>query len=308
MTEGADNAFQLGTTHRAESNAEQQQSNNTTRNSTSSFSKTSWHTVGSSSGETLCRAVTQNDEQTVRQLLQTGANAETPGHDRKKPLLIASERGLIRIMEVLLSTGADVESQTHLTEPSALIRACEEGHEAAVQVLVEGYGANIEARRMDGYTPLFIAIESANESLVKYLLEHGANKSSVLPDGRTVMNCAEGNDSLLALLRKDLLLQGPEIGTEQRLPEPQFERIRPPLGPDDDTTQWSAAQKMQATYIAFVIGRREQRSRPISISVYDLLYGKGPDALAKEYTATARSEPTFTWYHIPANNVSVRVF
>lgn len=300
-------ASQQATTHRADSSAQQQeQGNNTTRRSSSNLSRTSWHTVGSGFRETLCQAVAEDDEETVRHLLQYGANAETPGDAGKKPLLIAAEKGLTGMMELLLSNGASVESQTDLTQPTALTRACEEGHGAAVQLLVES-GANVEARRRDGYTPLFIAVASANEILAKYLLQHGADKRSRLADGRTLEDFAQGNDSLLALLREDHLLQGPEIGPKQRSSKLQFKFVRPPEEPDD-TTQLSAAQSMQATIVNFFIGRREQRSQPISVSIYDLLYGKGPDGVSKTYTASARSSPTFTWYHIPANNVSVRTF
>lgn len=303
---GAGVAPQPATTQRAESNVEQQQQrgNDTARRSTLSLSTTSWHTVGSGLRETLCQAVAGNDEETVRHLLQRGANAETPGDAGKKPLFIAAGKGLIDMMELLLSNGASVESQTNLTQPTALIRACECGHEAAVHLLVEA-GANVEARRWDGYTPLFIAVASANESLVKYLLQHGADKRSRLPDGKTLEDCAQGNDSLLALLREDHLLQGPEIGPRKRSSKPEFKFVHPPAEPDD-AVQLSAAQSMQATIVTFFIGRREQRSQPISVSVYDLLYGRGPDAISKTYTANARSSPTFTWYHIPANNVSVR--
>lgn len=296
---------QQATTHRADPSVHQQQqgNNNTVRRSSSNFSRTSWHTVGSGFRETLCQAVAENDEETVRHLLQYGANVETPGDAGKKPLLIAAEKGLAGMMELLLSNGASVESQTDLNQPTALTRACEEGHEAAVHLLVES-GANVEARRRDGYTPLFIAVTSANEGLAKYLLQHGADKTSRLADGRNLEDFAQGNDSLLALLREDHLLQGPEIGPKPRSSKLQFKFVRPPEEPKD-TTQLSATQSMQATIVNFFIGRREQRSQPISVSVHDLLYGKGPDGVSKTYTANARSSPTFTWYHIPANNVSV---
>lgn len=259
--------------------------------------------MGSGLRETLCQAVAGNDVETVRRLLQRGAKTETPGDAGKKPLFIAAENGLTGMVELLLSNGASVESQTHLNQSTALVRACEEGHEAAVQLLVEA-GANVEARRPDGYTPLFIAVASANKSLVKYLLQHGADKESRLADGTTMRDRAQGNDSLIALLEDDHLLQGPEIGPRQRSSKLQL-LVRPPEEPDD-TTQLSAAQSMQATIVTFFIGRREQRSQPISVSVYELLYGKGPDALAETYTANATTSPTFTWYHLPANNVSMR--
>lgn len=301
---GAGAAPQPATTQRAAANVEQvQRGNDTARRSNPSLSTTSWHTVGSGLRETLCQAVAGDDEETVRHLLQHGANAETPGDARKKPLLIAAEKGLIGMMRLLLSNGASVEAQTDLTQLTALTRACENGNEAAVQLLVEA-GANMEARRWDGYTPLFIAVASANESLVKYLLQHGADKRSRLANGTTMEDCAQGNDSLLALLREDHLLQGPEIGPRQRSSQPEFKFVHPPAEPDD-AAQLSAAQSMQATIVTFFIGRREQRSQPISVSVYDLLYGKGPDAISKPYTTNAKSSPTFTWYHIPANNVSV---
>lgn len=283
--------------------AQQQQGSDITRRSNLSFSTTSWHTVGSGLREELCQAVAGNDEETVRHLLRHSANTETPGDAGKKPLFIAAEKGLIGMMELLLTNGASVESRTDLSQPTALMRACEEGHEAAVQVLVEA-GANIEASNGDGFTPLFIAVASANEGLVEYLLQHGADKTNRLADGTTMIDCAQGNDGLLSLLRRDHLLQGPQIGPEQRSPEPQVKFVRPPAEPDD-TAQLSAVQSMQATIVTFFIGHREQRSRPISVSVYDLLYGQGPDAASKTYNADARSSPRFTWYHMPANNVSV---
>ena len=57
---------------------------------------------------------------------------------------------------------------------SPLFFACLNGNETVVKYLVE-QGANINIEDRSGETPLCIAFSSGNEAVVKYLVEHGAN-------------------------------------------------------------------------------------------------------------------------------------
>ncbi|KAK0656301.1 hypothetical protein B0T16DRAFT_451888 [Cercophora newfieldiana] len=61
---------------------------------------------------------------------------------------------------------------------------------------------------------------------------------------------------------------------------------------------------LQATIVDFFIGASEQRIQ-VSTSVYDLIYGRGPHATmntARGYDLND-TEPSFRWYHLPANNL-----
>jgi len=120
----------------------------------------------------------------------------------KTPLGIACENGNESLVKYLLEHGANVNARSKKYEfihghhqsngrgyyykyyvdiTSPLDIACEKGNESLVQYLVE-HGANVNVRHIEKIegpirikTPLCTAWEKGNESLVKYLVEHGAN-------------------------------------------------------------------------------------------------------------------------------------
>lgn len=248
--------------------------------------------------------------------MEEGEPLETAASDGRKPLLIAAEKGFLRIVE-LLATSAALEAFNDVDHSTALIRACEEGHETVVKFLIER-GANIEAKGRNGWTPLLFSVASRNHNLVKYLLQHGADKAITSEGCDTLVDLAKGDDELLKILAQDYLLQGPEIGAKKSDPELHFKYVRAPEKPIH-FDRLHACEAIHAEVIQFFISQREQRSQPISVSIYDLIYGKGPKALfspsptsppfassgsPRTGNATGnRKQPTFTWYHIPANNV-----
>lgn len=214
----------------------------------------------------------------MRKLIKEGDSLETAAADGRKPLLIAAENGLLKIVE-LLATSASVEASNDLTHSTALICACQGGYGTVVKFLIEN-GANIEAQDKDGWTPLFFTVASRHHDLVKYLLQHGANKTAISGDGETVEDLAKDDDELLRILRLDRLLQGPEIGAKRSDPELYFRSVQVPEKPKDPEKA-AACEAIHAEVVLFYIGRREQRSQPVSVSIYDLIYGKGPNALLR---------------------------
>ncbi|KAJ0115642.1 uncharacterized protein J7T55_010465 [Diaporthe amygdali] len=261
----------------------------------------------------LHAAVENGDWELVNKLMEKGELLEVAAKDGRKPLLIAAEKGFVKIVE-LLASSASVESFNEVDHSTALIRACEQEHDAVVKFLIES-GANIEAKGKDGCTPLLITVKSRNYNLVKYLLQHGADKRVTLEDGKTAEVLAEDDEGLLKILRQNYLLQGPEIGAKKSDPELRFRYVRAPDEPKSHDKK-AACKAVQAEVVQFFIGRREERSQPLVVSVYELIYGKGPDALFNPPAMSpppgspigsrkdrgAKGQPTFTWYHIPANN------
>lgn len=261
----------------------------------------------------LHAAVEAGDHDQVQKLMDEDFALEDAASDGRKPLFIAAEKGFAKIVE-LLATRASIESLNDMQNSTALIRACEENQIAVVKILIER-GANIEAKRSDGWTPLLIAISSRNQDLLKYLLQHGADKTVVSEDGVSAERLAEDDEEITKILNQNFLLQGPKIGAKRSVPEPQPMNVRAPEKPRE--YKLAACEVFQAEVVQFFIGRHEQRSQPVRVSIYELIYGKGPDALfspplmspplaspdSSRASNTARGKPTFTWYHLPANNV-----
>ncbi|KAH8774562.1 ankyrin repeat-containing domain protein [Diaporthe sp. PMI_573] len=223
----------------------------------------------------LHAAVEAADEEQVQKLMDRGNLLESAAPDGRKPLVIAAEKGFVKIVELLLRS-ATAASFNDYDQSTALTRACEERHDAVVRLLIE-HGVDIESKSRDGRTPLLIAVSSKNRDLVQYLLRHGADKTVTSEDGTSVEHLAEGDEDLIKLLRENYLVQGPEIGVKRSDPESRFRHVRAPEMPTDD--KLAACEAIQAQVVQFFIGRREQRSQPVQVSVFELIYGKGPNAL-----------------------------
>ena len=179
------------------------------------------------------------------------------------------------------------------------------GHVAVAKTLLRA-GADIDARSPSGLTPLFCAVRRGDVQLVEYLLEHGANKKLHLDDGQTVEDFANGNPAIIGLLQSSQVLQGPPIKNPKST---DFERrfIQMPSLPAEVDKQ-DACHGFEATIIDFFLGEREERIQ-VSASIYDVLYGKGAEAIMESEKGTMMGEQQaqFRWYHLPANNVGIPI-
>jgi TPR repeat protein len=81
----------------------------------------------------LFRAASNGDSEKVKLLLKLGADTEKTSKD-VTPLLIASYKGHVRIVEILLENGANVNYET-LRGSTPLIAAIDQGHTEVVRIL-----------------------------------------------------------------------------------------------------------------------------------------------------------------------------
>lgn len=151
------------------------------------------------------------DVQTVRRLLDAGADVNQQDKEGRTPLYLATQEGYMEVMELLIARGADVNQGTghdpgefaplyvaascgrgdaidllvrrgakvdarvdSSATPSPLYAAAQEGHRDAVAALVAA-GAKINGPDYQGRTPLLAAAVHGHRDVVQFLLEKGAD-------------------------------------------------------------------------------------------------------------------------------------
>jgi ankyrin repeat protein len=156
----------------------------------------------------------------IRQLIAAGADVDAKLKGKIKhrgsfdmrwtdlkggtPFLRAAWNGDIEVMRLLLESGADPYVATESGETALLllagsgwplgqgyIRPDEEIH-AALKLLVEDLGMDVNAATKDGITPLIGAVFKGSNDVVAYLVEHGARLDVRDAQGRTVIDWARG--------------------------------------------------------------------------------------------------------------------
>jgi ankyrin repeat protein len=128
-----------------------------------------------------------------------GEATRQPGAHETKPLLRAALYGDLDTMRRLLEHGADpnLPNSEHAT---ALMYAVDDLEKT--RLLLE-HGANPNARSDEGMTPLLIAASRAGSSpVVKLLLDHGADAKAKLSNGTGVLtrSAMSGDEGLVRLL------------------------------------------------------------------------------------------------------------
>ena len=189
----------------------------------------------------LVQAITCSDEEMLQHVLHSGADLEFRGNDDVAPLMHAVARGNEKIAGVLLSRGAQVDSLT--AEWTPLHKAVEMGDLAMIRLLLAN-DANLEQKApkkyiphkeprngrksadLDseddddsefsdsehGWTPLLRACQSGKESVIRLLLDKGADIEARNPSKATPLICAaEGQDEVVIDL---LLMRGAKIEAE----------------------------------------------------------------------------------------------
>ncbi|EGC42775.1 ankyrin repeat protein [Histoplasma capsulatum var. duboisii H88] len=243
-------------------------------------------------------AVVNDHELLAELLLKAGSNAESASHNGSKPLYIAAELGSLALVNLLLRFNADVESHNDETGYTAFHQALLNGHAGVAMALLEKK-ANIDALTPGGHTPLFSAVMHDDLEITEFLLDNGANKYLRDDNGETVDKLAT-SDHMLELLRSDRVLHGPPI--ERGREKPEIHYTVPSL-PTEETDKFNSCQGFQGTIIDFFLEGTEKRIEKTA-SVYDMLYGKGPEAIMNSAKKSKMDkQASFRWYHLPANNV-----
>lgn len=135
--------------------------------------------------------------------LKQGKGANMHGISGETPLMLACQYCHdLRIIQLLLQAGADVNALTDLRFNSALMRACRWNNLEVIKLLVQA-GANVNYAADRGYTALMSAAEfNPDAEVIRYLVANGADV------------CARDmykNTARIYLKRNKILAQNKEI-------------------------------------------------------------------------------------------------
>jgi len=136
--------------------------------------------------------------ETVKYLLEHGASLGVfEGHD--KPLNSAAQAGRLHVATLLLRHGADINAQG-VDGGTPLENAVSYGHTEMVKCLLAN-GAQVNARAIYGRTPLHVAAWRDDAAIGRLLLEHGADPALEC-NGRPVEGRSPEFRELLGSIRK----------------------------------------------------------------------------------------------------------
>ena len=163
-------------------------------------------TVGSFTGEVafdwseipLFRAIAQDDNDTVKQIIEKGFAANTKDESGETALHVAVQQGNMEIVRSLLDKGAKVKvkDKAKRTPLAMLFDSFEDDEKINREILrlLVSKGANINVRDEDSQTFLMLASEDGDLEKVRFLLDSGAKPNLKNDKGETAFDKTDSEE------------------------------------------------------------------------------------------------------------------
>lgn len=140
------------------------------------------------------KAAGNNEYEKLMTLIKEGADVNSVNDYGGTPLMIASKRGHVETVRILLENGADPNIKMNPPRDprqtgTALHTAAQEANNDIVLLLIE-HGAEIDSVTGYGETPLISAAVYGNLSTAKILINHGADRTKKTLEGKTASQYA----------------------------------------------------------------------------------------------------------------------
>ncbi len=147
----------------------------------------------------LLIAATKGCKDVLEVLVENGINIEEGTEaDSTTALMKAAKFGHLESVKLLLENGAQANKRNRQGN-SAFMFAVQNGHFDIMQLLIEK-GADINERNLLGYTPLLYALDHHFTEIVKFLIENGADVNAVTKNDMTPIKIVKKEkDSVLVV-------------------------------------------------------------------------------------------------------------
>jgi ankyrin repeat protein len=139
---------------------------------------------------TLFEACAAGEFDRVERLLASGAAANTLSDDGWTPLHLAAFFGHAKIVELLLSHGADVAARSRNSNGNTPLHAALAANHKMVAGILIGRGADVDAPDAAGWRPLHLASANNNLDAMKTLIALGADVTAANAEGSTPLALA----------------------------------------------------------------------------------------------------------------------
>jgi ankyrin repeat protein len=179
-------------------------------------------------GTAMHWAAYQNDLAMAEMLIAGGADVRTPNREGATPLSLAATNGSALMIEKLLSAGADADERGPQDE-TPLMLASRNGNVDAMKVLLD-HKAWVNAKeKLRGTSALMWAAEQGHAAAVKLLLLRGADVSAATnPDTRNARNNVANTVSERLNSSFGAIGQSKARAVSTASPQPAGENIPPP--------------------------------------------------------------------------------
>lgn len=161
-------------------------------------------------GDLLLRGAEDGENDIIRFALASGANINVKDNaSGKTPLILATERGHVRTVALLIENGARIDLRSS-EEWTPLVYAAARGQSDVARLLI-GAGANVEVREPSGgYTPLMIAALLGQADLIAPLIDAGADVNARSDQGgaSALAIAAAGSSTNVLDTMAELLIAG----------------------------------------------------------------------------------------------------
>lgn len=127
----------------------------------------------------LLAAAKTGDFSAAEKSIGQGAAVDARNEDGWTPLIFAAQRGDFAMVKLLVSKGADVNAQTSTAIGSRVLAFSTEGRDLKLMEFLLEHGARINDRGRNGNTALYQAATQAQEDVVRFLLEKGADPNQL---------------------------------------------------------------------------------------------------------------------------------
>ncbi|WP_341811473.1 ankyrin repeat domain-containing protein [Wolbachia endosymbiont (group A) of Oxytorus armatus] len=142
----------------------------------------------------LFSAIERKDIRKVSDFLDGGANIEAKGINNQTPLCVASCKGNLYVLKLLLSRNAKVNVQDD-SRKTPLHYAAREGHSDVAELLL-GRGTMIDAEDCFGMAPLHYAAYHNRKNMVSFLISRDAKVEAMDEEDKTPLHYAAGEGHL----------------------------------------------------------------------------------------------------------------